>query len=243
MSLRDQLNRWGRAGLVCAAFAGSFGLLAGVGSSPASATRELFRFTPTSINFGNIPGGATSHEHSVTVKNISGSPQLMSGEGGGVAAPFVGAQSCEGLTLQPNKSCKMDYSFKPTVSGLASGDSSGFWNGQAFDISLSGTGVNSLELSRTTVAFGDTEVGKTKELGVRITNESSYPVTVTGSGGGADSTVFGSSQSCEDLILKHGKFCRMFFSFTPAETGPAELSLDGTWDFADYTMTLTGTGT
>jgi hypothetical protein len=240
--MRDQLNRWGRTGLVCAAVAGSSVVIAAVGTSPASAARELFRFTPASVNFGNIPGGATS-KHWVTIKNISGSPQLMSGAGGGVAAPFGGSQSCEGLTLQPNKSCKTDYTFAPTASGFASADSTGKWNGQTFNISLSGTGVNSLEISRTTVAFGNLEVGKTKEVGVRITNESTYPVTMSGSGGGTESTVFSSSQDCEDLVLTHGKYCRMFFRFTPAKTGPAELSVDGAWNFASYTIKLTGTGT
>src|SRR5258708_33501753 len=82
-----------------------------------------------------------SPSQTVTVTNIGPSPVVMSGAGGGVGSPFSGFQSCQGNTLNPGVSCQMVYSFSPTSPGAASTASTGDWNGQAFNISLTGRGL------------------------------------------------------------------------------------------------------
>src|SRR5260370_2994269 len=96
-------------------------------------------FSPTSVDFGPVQVGMTSPSQTVTVTNMGTSPVVMSGAGGGVGSPFSGFQSCQGNTLNPGASCQMVYSFSPTSAGAASTASSGDWNGQNFNITLSGT--------------------------------------------------------------------------------------------------------
>src|SRR5260370_26520340 len=101
---------------------------------------EQFLITPTSLDFGQVPVGTIAPGQAVTVTNMGTSPVVMSGAGGGVSSPFSGFQSCQGKTLNPAASCQMVYSFMATASGPASPNSLGDWNGQNFNIALSGNG-------------------------------------------------------------------------------------------------------
>src|SRR5260370_9913268 len=103
---------------------------------------EQFLITPTSLDFGQVPVGTVASSQAVTVTNMGTSPVVMAGAGGGVSSPFSGFQSCQGKTLNPAASCQMVYSFMATASGPASTNSIGDWNGQNFNIALSGTGRN-----------------------------------------------------------------------------------------------------
>src|SRR5260370_7567694 len=94
--------------------------------------------TPTTLDYGPVHVGTTSPTQAVTVTNIGPSAVVMSGAGGGVGSPFSGSQSCQGKTLNPGDSCQMVYSFTPTAAGPATTTSSGDWNGQNFNISLTG---------------------------------------------------------------------------------------------------------
>ena len=77
----------------------------------------------------------------VTVTNVSGGPQTMSGSGGGVSGEFSGSQNYQGATLAAGASCQMSYACSPTATGAVTGSTSGTWNGQPFSLSLSGTGI------------------------------------------------------------------------------------------------------
>jgi hypothetical protein len=113
---------------------------AGVAVSAASASSPpLFLITPRALAFGYVPIGSTATSQEITVKNVSGQPQTMSGAGGG-AGVFGGAQNCQGETLAAGKSCEMFYAFTPTAKGLVNGSTNGSWNGQAFSLKFSGTG-------------------------------------------------------------------------------------------------------
>src|SRR5260370_4690369 len=102
----------------------------------------------------------------------------MSGAGGGVGSPFSGFQSCQGNTLNPGASCQMVYSFSPTSAGAASTASSGDWNGQNFNITLSGTGVNpQFLITPTSLDFGTVHVRSTSpSQTATITNSASSHV-------------------------------------------------------------------
>src|SRR5260370_8842168 len=79
----------------------------------------------------------------------------MSGAGGGVGSPFSGFQSCQGKTLNPGNTCQMVYAFSPTATGPASTTSSGDWNGQSFNITLHGIGLNQYLLTPPTLASSE----------------------------------------------------------------------------------------
>src|SRR5260370_26058423 len=110
----------------------------------------------------------------------------MSGAGGGVGSPFSGFQSCQGNTLNPGASCQMVYSFSPTSAGAASTASSGDWNGQNFNITLSGTGVNpQFLITPTSLDFGSVHVGTTSpSQTVTVTNIGPTAAERKGAGGG-----------------------------------------------------------
>ncbi|HZS25533.1 MAG TPA: choice-of-anchor D domain-containing protein [Gaiellaceae bacterium] len=99
-----------------------------------------FLITPTSLDFGTVKVGKTSAQQKIQVKNLTDQPVVMSGTGG-AAGVFGGVQNCQGTTLPPGHSCQMFYAFTPTGPGTVSGSTNGTWNGQAFNLSFSGTGM------------------------------------------------------------------------------------------------------
>jgi hypothetical protein len=105
----------------------------------STSTPPLFLITPTALAFGAVPVGSTSASQSITVENVSGSSQTMSGAGGG-AGVFGGAQNCQGQTLAPGASCQMFYAFSPTSTGFVNGSTGGTWNGQSFALTFNGRG-------------------------------------------------------------------------------------------------------
>jgi hypothetical protein len=107
----------------------------------ASKTAPLFLVTPTALSFGYVPVGSTAAQQAVTVTNVSGRSQMMSGVGGG-AGVFGGAQNCQGQTLAPGASCQMFYAFSPTKTGTVNGSANGSWNGQSFSLKFTGTGTS-----------------------------------------------------------------------------------------------------
>jgi hypothetical protein len=214
---------------------------AGFAGVTASASNPpLFLITPKALAFGYVPIGSTAPQQRITIKNVSGVPQTMSGAGGG-AGVFGGAQNCEGETIAPGKSCQMFYAFSPTAMGTAHGSTSGTWNGQAFSLTFTGTGIPEFLITPTSLDFGQVKVGTTSpSQTVRITNESNRSVVMSGAGGAAG--VFGGAQNCQGLTLAPGKSCEMFYAFSPTTTGPANGSTSGTWNGQPFSLKFSGTG-
>src|SRR5260370_6029428 len=87
----------------------------------------------------------------------------------------------------------MVYAFSPTAAGRAGAISSGDWNGQNFNITLSGTGVNpKFLITPTSVDFGSVQLGTTSpSQTVTVTNIGPSPVLMSGAGGRAGSPFSG----------------------------------------------------
>src|SRR5260370_35153094 len=87
----------------------------------------------------------------------------------------------------------MVYDFSPTAAGPAGTISSGDWNGQNFNITLSGTGVNpKFLITPTSVDFGSVQVGTTApSQTVTVTNIGPSPVLVPDAGAGGGGAVSG----------------------------------------------------
>ena len=104
---------------------------------------------PTTINFGLVLVGTTSAAMTATVTNVSSAPLgPLSVAGGAPGAPFGATQSCAGVTLAAGGTCRFFYTFAPTAPGFVSGSSAFTINGQAFGVSLSGSGTSALNLNQ-----------------------------------------------------------------------------------------------
>src|SRR3954452_145684 len=78
----------------------------GAGNAVA-APRAILRVTPTALDFGDVPVGATSAAQVVSITNISPAAIVMNDIAGGAPVnPVFGAiQNCGGATLSPGASC------------------------------------------------------------------------------------------------------------------------------------------
>jgi hypothetical protein len=222
------------------------GSAAGVVASAASASAAsassppLFLITPRGLSFGFVPLGSTTASQEITVKNVSGHPQTMSGSGGG-AGVFGGAQNCQSQTLAPGASCQMFYAFSPTSRGTAHGSTNGTWNGQAFSLNFTGTAIPGFLITPTNLSFGNVKVGTTShEQTINVTNVSNESVVMSGTGGGGG--VFGGVQNCQDQTLAAGASCQMFYAFSPTATGTVNSSAGGTWNGQSFSIRFSGTG-
>jgi hypothetical protein len=204
-------------------------------------TPHLFHISPTKLKFGDVPVGSTTAAKVVTVTNVSGAPQTMSGSGGGVTGEFSSSQNCQGITLAAGASCQMSYAFSPTTTGAVTGSTSGTWNGQSFNVSLSGTGTLEFKIAPTKVAFGKVAVGSTSASTIQVTNLANKSVVMSGSGGGVTGE-FSSSQNCQGITLAAGASCQMSYAFSPTATGAVTGSTSGTWNGQSFNVSLSGTG-
>jgi hypothetical protein len=209
-------------------------------AAPAVNAANLFLITPRALDFGYVPVGSTAAQQTITVTNVSGVSQVMSGSGGG-AGVFGGAQNCQGTTLAPGKSCQMLYAFSPAQVGSVSGSTNGTWNGQAFSLKFTGFGTPQFLITPTSLAFGSVKVGHTsKQQSIEVRNLANNPVVMSGSGGGAG--VFGGAQNCQGQTLNPGQACQMFYAFTPTGVGTVHGSTNGTWNGQAFALTFVGTG-
>jgi hypothetical protein len=200
----------------------------------------LFLITPRALAFGDVPVGSIAATQEITIENVSGTSQTMSGAGGG-AGVFGGAQNCQGQTLAPGASCQMFYAFSPTATGFVNGSTNGTWNGQAFSFKFTGAGIPQFLITPTSLAFGRVKVGTTSpQQTISITNESNKSVVMSGAGGGAG--VFGGAQNCQGQTLAPGASCLMFYAFTPTATGFVSGSTNGSWNGQAFDFKFTGIG-
>jgi hypothetical protein len=238
---RSPGHRIGRTLLAALLAAGVTGSLTTIASAaPTASPTNLFLITPRALAFGYVPVGSTTAEQTITVTNVSGVSQVMSGSGGG-AGIFGGVQNCEGITLAPGKSCQMFYAFSPNTVGSASGSTNGTWNGQAFSLQFSGFGTPQFLITPTSLAFGRVKVGQTSaQQSIEVENLANKPVVMSGTGGGAG--VFGGVQNCEGQTLNPGQACQLFYAFTPTKVGTVHGSTNGTWNGQAFALTFVGTG-
>src|SRR5258708_8743954 len=116
----------------------------------------------------------------------------------------------------------MVYSFTATATGPASTTSSGDWNGQNFNITLSADGVQQFLISPTSLDFGSVPIGTSSpSQTVTVTNIGPSTVLMSGAGGGVGSP-FSAFQSCQGKTLNPGASCQMVYSFTPTSARSEE---------------------
>jgi hypothetical protein len=204
---------------------------------------KAFLINPTALDFGNVPLDGHSATQAVTVTNVTGGPEAISGFVNPAGA-FGGTSDCAG-TLAAGASCHMYFQLQPTTLGTQSATATGSWRTQSFSINLTG---RSYKGAKPTTPFAITSTGL--DLGdVPLNNTSaSQSVTLTNITGGSVPTgvivVVGSfteTNNCPSSLVA-GASCTMNVLFHPAGLGTQNGSASGTWDGQVFAINLTGNG-
>jgi hypothetical protein len=200
---------------------------------------QPFYLSPTSLAFGNQGLNLSSAAKTVTIYNYSGNtltPTIPATDPTGLFTT-TGASACANLAT--NKSCIFSVIFNPGNStGAISSQLSVTGFATPLTVGLTGTGVQPLYLSPTSLAFGSQAVGsKSASQTVYLYNYSGG--TVTPSISSSVGAFTASAGSCANLVLNNG-YCSFTMIFAPTVTGAtqATLNVGGT----SLSLTLTGTG-
>jgi uncharacterized protein YjdB len=210
----------------------------------ATATGVL---SPGSLNFGAETVGVTTTYSYVTYTNTGNTPLALSAFN--VTGDFsIYSNGCS-ATLAPASTCYVYLQFTPSVSGSRSGVFSITDNatGSPHTAALSGTGITAaqaIQLSQTSVTFGNTVIGKTTPpMLVYQYNQGATNVQITNLAITGDFS-FTSSSCYATLTLSQARSCYYNLTFTPTAAG----SRTGTLTITDgasgspRTISLNGTG-
>ena len=211
--------------------------MSGTGISP-------FSVTPTNLNFGSVPLGASA-SLVVTITNTSGVSQTPNFSGGAPNDPvnFGGFQNCAGVPLAPGGSCQFTYEFHPTTLGAKSSSTTIGINSENFSITMSGTGISAFSVTPTNLNFGSVPLGASASLAVTITNTSGVSQTPNFAGGAPNDPVnFGGFQNCAGVPLPPGGSCQFTYEFHPTTLGAKSSSTTIGINSENFSITMSGTG-
>lgn len=221
-------------------------------SGSAGAATPTISLSASSLAFATVPLGSTSAARTVTLSNTGSAALNITALTAGGANPgdFARGGTCAaGGTVAAGASCTISFTFTPAALGarsatltIASNNSGG-----NVTLSLSGTGVDNtpaIALSRTSVAFGNQQVG---------TTSAAQSVTVSNAGGGtlsisavaANNGAFATAGNCVGASLANGQSCTVSVTFAPTAAAAVNATLAITHNAAGSpaTVALAGTGT
>ncbi|RXH54741.1 multicopper oxidase, type 2 [Granulicella sibirica] len=230
-----------------------------VGTQSAALTAvgvlPVLTLTPPRLNFGAVTVGTTVTNSITYANNSPVSIQFKSQTGTGdfyKAFNQSGDGTCTprsgGLNITSGGSCVYQFSFTPTAAANYFGaliltDTAGTQT-----IYFTGQGVPpTLNITPTTVSFGDVAVGSTASQTVTFTNASAGPISFSGNAtpSGDFGTVFTpalTGNTCAGNAIAAGASCTLAFSFAPTATAHYSGDLSFTDDAGTQTLTFTGTG-
>jgi hypothetical protein len=207
-------------------------------------------FSPTSLNFGSEGVGTTSAAQTITLSNPGTDTLNISAVAltGANAADFTQTNTC-GTSIAANASCTISITFGPAAVGsrtasLSVTDNANNTAGsvQTAGLTGTGTGVQKISFSPTSLSFPSTNVGvssATKTITVSNPGTASLSissVSVTPTGDYTQTNTCGSS-------LAVGSTCTITVTFTPSASGTRTASIsvaDGATG-SPQTVALTGT--
>jgi hypothetical protein len=194
----------------------------------------------TGLDLGDVPLNNTSAPQSVTFTNLA-SASVPTGLIG-VVGPFTETNNCPS-SLAPGASCTMNVLFHPTAYGTQNGSASGTWDGQAFNITLTGNGIRQFLITPLGLDFGRVPVGSvsaTQSVAIKNVGQTTTIPTLVG---GSAPTEFPNSTDCSRIKLASGATCHMQFQFAPAapenDTG---ISVSGTWNAQPFGLVFDAVG-
>ena len=205
--------------------------------------------TPSELNFGDVPVGATSAFQPIMLTNISGADIPLTFTGGStVGSGFAGLNGSCGATLTAGASCDVrNYAFAPTSAGAQTASPATLTiNGADYPVTLKGNGVQGLKVTPANLDFGPVPVGATSaSQAIMLTNISGADIPLTFTGGSTVGSEFAGFNGGCGATLTAGASCDLRnYAFAPISAGVqtasvATLTVNG----ADYPVTLRGIGT
>jgi hypothetical protein len=197
------------------------------------------RISPTALDFGSVPRGATSAQQTITLTNRT-SAGIATDPVGIAAARFGGATDCP-ATLAAAASCHLFYAFTPSALGPAAATAEGTIAGRAFHFSFAGNGVRRYLVSPTGFDFGSVKVGhQSPPQSVLIKNLSAQSASlhllhfaVAG---------FPHTTTCTSMLAGNAS-CRVTYTFAPTAPGLVQPVASPTVSGQQLSLRFRGTGT
>lgn len=188
--------------------------LTGTGKDPA------ITFSPEKFGFPPQLLGSTSLSKIVKVTNTGIGDLIIASvlPSGNFATT---SDTCTGATVPQGKSCKLGVSFAPSVAGPVTGEVTITDDGRSSPqvLSLSGTGLNPLSVSPTSLNFGRVPVGSSSQaMSATLTNNSPYTVDFSFPVSGDYSAAGGGSNPCGTSLPANSQ-CMILVTFTPTQNG------------------------
>ena len=211
-------------------------------SPTVPATRPVAVVSPGALDFGTQRVGTASPPKTVTLNN-TGTGALNPGDIPTATGDFLVSSACE-AELQPDESCQLTVTFKPTTSGPRTAMLSLTPRGvDPLTISLSGAGgVAQLTfVPPNELALGPTRLGATSQAkGVAVKNTGQLDVSITDVATSAD---FHQTSHCT-VTLKPGETCQIEVTFSPTSAGAhtGQLTVTSDASSAPLELPLSGAG-
>jgi HYDIN/CFA65/VesB family protein/centrosomal CEP192-like protein len=198
----------------------------GSSGSPGPPPAPALAATPTTVSFPNVVTG-TSNSQTITLSNagtanVTVSQVTVSGAGFGITGLTAP------LTIAPVESATFNVVFAPSASGNATGSvvlTSNAPN-SPLTIAISGSATTLtrlLNVSPTSLSFGNVMVGNNSTLSAALTNAGNSDVTI--SGVTAAGPGFAATGSLTNVTLSAGQTAALNVSFAPTTVGSAAGSL------------------
>lgn len=212
----------------------------------ASGSEPSISVVPASAILGSVPVG-TSHSQTFTITNhgtatVSVSSEAVSGTG------FSMSGLADGGQIGAGKSSTFNVAFKPARTGAVFGSASINFSASGktvpLSVSLSGSGVTAtgaLEVSPTTIDFGDVLVGHSGSLSLKVTNAGNSALTTTRAT--ISGTGFSMAGGLSGLTLQPGQSDSVEVVFDPAKTGSASGAISIVAGATTTSVALSGSGT
>ncbi len=214
--------------------------LSGTGVAPGTLAAN-----PISLAFGNVQNGSSA-ALSETLTNTGGSSLTISAASASGTGFSLSGLSLP-VTLTAGQSTPFSVKFAPTSAGAASGSVSITSNGSnpSLSIPLSGSGVTqgTLTANPTSLAFGNVQVGNSKNLSETLTNTGGSTVTI--SAATPSGTGFSISGLTLPLNLTANQSVTFTATFAPTTAGAASgsISVVSNASNSPLAIPLSGTGT
>ena len=201
----------------------------------------IITLVPESLTFVDQSVGTTSDPQTLTLTNISGTPQTLTGID--VTGDFAETDTC-GDPIASGGSCTISVTFTPTLEGARTGELTVTDDtGGISTVALTGNGLGPVvNLSAPSLTFADQVVGTTSTTQtVTLANTGDGVLNLTGLAVSGD---FAETDDCGSSVASASS-CTINVTFTPTATGErlGELTLNTNDPNSPHTIALSGTGT
>ncbi len=216
-------------------------LLTGTATAAAKVTLSAH-----SISFATQVWETTSAPKQLTLENTGTIPYIISGVNftGTDPQDFAQTNNCP-VPLPVGQSCQFSVTFTPTALKTRRADLSITDNSLHLltQVTLAGTGLTSVDLSRKSIAWGDVKVGKKSASQAVTVKNAGNDLSIAINIGGADPGDFTQTNTC-GTDLPAGQSCTITVIFAPQAVGKrtANISITDPDPTSPQVITLSGTG-